>query len=293
MRSATNRASLCMNAARSACRKLVLMLCVLALCVGANADDHQIITFDPPGSILTLAMAINAAGTITGVYLDANNVGHGFLRAPDGTFTQIDVPGAGTRAGQGTQAESINPTGATAGFWVDASYAVHGFLRTPSGIIAKFDVPGAGTGASQGTYAYNINPAGEIGGVYLDENSVFHGFLRAPDGNITTFDVPGRAGTGAGQGTDTATVDALNAEGALAGAYVDEGDILNGTQVFHGYVRAANGNIIKFDVPGAGSGPGQGTNDSGINDLGVIPGYYVDSSGSESRLRAWSVRQYQ
>ena len=37
-------------------------------------------------------------------------------------------------------------------------------------------------------------------------------------------------------------------------------------------------NIITFDVPGAGTGPGQGTFGVGPNDLGAIAGFYVDSS---------------
>jgi hypothetical protein len=39
-------------------------------------------TFDPPGSASTFPRAINPAGAITGDYIDANYVFHGFLRAP-------------------------------------------------------------------------------------------------------------------------------------------------------------------------------------------------------------------
>jgi hypothetical protein len=139
---------------------LCVLLCTLALSVSASAKHPTIITFDPPGSILTEALAINPAGTIAGGYLDASNVVHGFLRVPDGTFTTFDAPGAGTGIGQGTIAFSINPAGAITGYYIDGGNVPHGFLRARDGTITTFDAPDAGTGAFQGTYAFSINPAG-------------------------------------------------------------------------------------------------------------------------------------
>ena len=73
---------------------------------------------------------INPAGAITGEYIDANNVLHGFVRNPDGTITKFDAPGAGTGAGQGTNPVSNNPAGAIAGYYIDANNVSHGFLRS-------------------------------------------------------------------------------------------------------------------------------------------------------------------
>ena len=94
---------------------LCLALCTLGLGLSAKAQDRKatIITFDAPGAGTgtfqgTIPEDINPAGVITGVYSDANFVAHGFLRAPDGAFTTIDAPGAGTNF-QGTFAVSINP----------------------------------------------------------------------------------------------------------------------------------------------------------------------------------------
>jgi hypothetical protein len=123
-----------------------------------------------------------------------------------------------------------------------------------------------------GTLGLNINASGEIAGGYIDFNGVDHGFLRTADGLITTFDVPG-TGTAAGEGTQIGGVDNLNKSGAVSGTYVD------GHSVSHGYLRAADGIITTFDVPGAGTAPGQGTVSSGINDSGVIAGVYGDASG--------------
>ena len=75
--------------------------------------------------------AITAEGTVTGVYADASNVYHGFLRTRRGEFIKITVPGAGRGDWQGTQSTSINPEGAITGWYIDANNAYHGFLRKP------------------------------------------------------------------------------------------------------------------------------------------------------------------
>jgi hypothetical protein len=73
---------------------------------------------------------INASGAITGDYVDASDVSHGFLRAPDGTITAtFDVPGGGTGSGQGTFTFCNNPRDAITGFYVDSNNTWHGFLR--------------------------------------------------------------------------------------------------------------------------------------------------------------------
>ena len=48
--------------------------------------------------------------------------------------------------------------------------------------------------------------------------------------------------------------------------------------VYHGCVRARDGAIREFNVPGAGTDPGQGTIPSVINPVGVITGSYADAN---------------
>ena len=100
------------------------------------------------------------------------------LRTADGKITIYDIKGAGTGAGQGTQAEGINPAGVIAGYYTDANNVSHGYVRAVDGTYTFFDVPAAGTGSGQGTFPMTNNPAGSIVGYYVDNNGAYHGFVR-------------------------------------------------------------------------------------------------------------------
>jgi len=66
-----------------------------------------------------------------------------------------------------------------------------------------------------------------------------------PQPTIITFDAPGAV-----NGTEVA---GINPAGVIAGSYVDANNAL------HGYLRAKDGTFTTYDVPGAGTGSGQGT----------------------------------
>ena len=72
----------------------------------AQNASSGIVTFDAPGSIPhgdsfdgTFPSGINNRGTVTGIYMDANTLYHGFTRSPGGEFTTLDAPGAATSVG--------------------------------------------------------------------------------------------------------------------------------------------------------------------------------------------------
>jgi len=238
-----------------------------------RARDGSFTTFDVPGAggagtgpyPGTLASFINPAGAITGLYTDTNYAAHGFVRAPDGTITTFDAPGAGTGSGEGTFVETptggINPVGEITGDSCDA-VTCHGFLRTPDGTITTFDPPG-----STLTNGNGINPAGTITGNDDDAGGVFHGYLRSPDGSFTIFDAPG-AGTAANQGTGGF---GINPAGVITGFYIDTNNAM------HGFVRAKHGDITTFDAPGAGTGASQGTEPLANNPAGAVTGFYIDA----------------
>jgi uncharacterized membrane protein len=306
-------------------RRIGILMLVVFVCFVSTAWPqeqpqwwgHKIITFDAPGAGTgagqgSQAPGISPTGAITGYYVDASGVYHGFVRAPDGSITSFDPPNSA-----GTEAWSINAMGAITGYYIDSSDVFHGFLRSHNGKFTTFDAPGADLtpGNYNGTFATNINLAGVIAGYYIDSSNVIHGFLRSHDGKFTTFDAPG-AGTGAYQGTYPFWASCLNPAGAITGQYVDASDMGHGfvrapdgtiTQfdgpgvgtfgtsinpageiagayqdaayAYHSFVRAPDGKFTFFDVPGAGTGKGQGAISEGINAAGVVAANYVDANG--------------
>jgi hypothetical protein len=312
---------------------LVVVLCTLGISLSVNAGGTTTITtFDAPGAGTTAGQGtfpsgMNPSGAIVGFTRDTNSARHGFLRAPDGTFTIFDDPNAGTCStscgtignGQGTRAYAINPSGQIVGFYTDDSARCHGYVRAANGTFTQIDAPDAGTGPfPQGTFPseftpMGINPGGAITGFYVDSSSVQHGFVRAsngpisefdpagsiltnpnaidqtgaitgfyfdanfvghgflrtPDGTITSFDAPGADMTGDGNGTFGV---GLTPSGEIEGVFVDVEGVL------HGFVRSAQGTISTYDTPGAGTGAGQGTLPESNNTPGAITGQYIDGT---------------
>ena len=157
---------------------------------------------DDPSARTTAGKGIKFGGTlpigfITGIYTDANanSVFHGFLRNGDGTFTNFDVPGAGTTGlFPGTLPTNVDGVGDVTGTFSDANGLSHGFVRLidTATIIAPIDAPGAGTtGMFSGTVPFSINLTGQLTGAYADSNGVFHGFLAtAPQVATPSFSPP-------------------------------------------------------------------------------------------------------
>jgi len=217
---------------------------------------------------LALCLALCVLGL--GLSASAHKPGHSII-----TF---DVPGAGTDPFAGTYAFAINDHGVVMGWYQNAAnYVHHSYLRAPDGTFTIIDDPVAATGFCEGTNAWNLNEDGTVTGNYEDASDVFHGFLRTPHGSFTTIDVPGAGSTGAECGGQGTVIGGRNEAGTIAGIYFDS------SNVSHGYVRARHGSITKFDAPGAGTDPGQGTymylSTGVINPAGAITGYYNDSSG--------------
>ncbi len=73
----------------------------------------------------TYAFGINKSGAIAGSYENKDGSGHGFVRAPDGTITTVDVPGA-SFAGP----TSINNKGQVTGT-VESNGVQMGFIGKP------------------------------------------------------------------------------------------------------------------------------------------------------------------
>lgn len=245
--------------------------------LAAQDANSDIVTFEAAGAgttsnFGTFPGSINSSGAITGRYIDANRVNHGFLRTPRGDIVMFDAPGAGTDAGLdfGTFPESINDAGAITGY-VSRSPVSHGFIRTPGGDFTAFDAPGVSSAPGDGTFPRAMNRTGAIVGNYSDANKeVNRGFLRSPRGAFTTFQAPGADTTqGSGNGTFPG---GINDAGAITGRYV--GRLVDGNVVYHGFVRSPRGEFTTFDAPESSSTLDEGTFPRSINDKGEIIGNY-------------------
>jgi hypothetical protein len=233
----------------------------------------------------TAVTAVDAAGDIAGIYIDANNALHCFVRPAGGAISNCDVSGAGSSVGEGTFPTTINTSGVIAGSYVDASQISHGFVRAVNGTITKFDAPGASQSKNRGTTVLSINDSGVIIGTYTtgtySTNSAYYGFMRSADGLTYTAVNDPSAGTsedanGKKQGT---TPVAMNASGAISGYYIDS------TSVQHGFVRSASGTYTAIDPTGVGTCVNQkngskfgGTTASGIDVAGDVVGTYLDTT---------------
>jgi hypothetical protein len=241
--------------------KLCQFVVAAALSVAPVAAQKSVfVSFDAPDAGTgnnegTAPSSINQRGDIAGVYLDANNIEHGFVRIADGTLTEFDAPTCTS-----TSATGINRSGQIVG-WCPAVPGIHGFLRQANGRFVRFDVPG-----SVSTFPIAITDGGEITGIYYDFDGPSHGFVRDAGGNVTTFDAP-NAGTDPGQGT---AVSAINANGEIVGYYADA------NTVYHAFIRDQSGNFTSFDAPGAGTQTYFGTWAGSINLSGEVTGWFED-----------------
>ena len=112
--------------------------------IDANSVQHGFLrspqgkftTFDAPGAGTSSGQgtgcpsdcptSLNDLGQITGNYIDANFVFHGYLRDLDGKIVTVDPVGTIF-----TFSSAINEPGAITGYYLDGNFVVHGFLRIP------------------------------------------------------------------------------------------------------------------------------------------------------------------
>ena len=87
-------------------------------------EDGEFTEFMVPGSTLTSAWDMNPRGEIVGVYRDASNRIHGFLRSGD-DYLSVDVPEA-----TATRAFGINAGGDIVGAYVDSANRTRAFIAT-------------------------------------------------------------------------------------------------------------------------------------------------------------------
>ena len=95
-----------------------------------STNRKRIVFQDPKASESsgagTVALAINDAGAVTGIYADAGGAIHGFWRSQTGRFSEFDPKGSVE-----TIPFDINASGTVTGYWYDALGQAHGLIWTP------------------------------------------------------------------------------------------------------------------------------------------------------------------
>jgi hypothetical protein len=122
----------------------------------------------------TQATGVNNRNMVSGFYVDANDVTHGFevnFKNPHkAKLMTIDFPGATS-----TQVLGINNKGQLSGVYTDAANQTHGFVDT-NGRFKSIDAPlGIGTTTLNG-----INDKGQVAGFFVDGIGNTQGFTASP-----------------------------------------------------------------------------------------------------------------
>lgn len=209
-----------------------------------------------PHADQTVANVINNLGAVAGQHDDTRGGTRGFLRTPDGNYTDFSVDGAVVTIPRG-----LSDDGAVGGRYDLPDDSIHGFFRDTAGNITAFDGPGLGAMEVAG-----MNASHDIVGTYaIDDQQNLGGFIRHEDGSFTLFAIDDAVPGGL-------SVIGIDAAGEVAGAYTDS------NFARHAFVRTGKGKLLIIDAPGAGGGFQQGTDVTAINDRGWLAGSYTDGN---------------
>ena len=130
-----------------------------------------VITF--PGAVATYGDFVNAAGAVVGSYRDADDMFHGFMRDPDGSFTTIDIPGMPNL--DYLFVNTITDVGVI-GFRAKAvNDILRSYILLPDGILYEVQFPD-----SISTVVRNVNQDGSIIGYYDATDGRRVGFVGRP-----------------------------------------------------------------------------------------------------------------
>ena len=158
--------------------------------------------FDVPGSSFTLLLGLNNAGDFCGSDIPGTGVQSAFLSV-GGVITEFTLPRA-----TASLAEQINSSNQVCGFFNDSSFVSHGYFRDSDGTIyAPIDPAG-----STGTIIFGNNDSNWMVGRYSDSGGLTHGLLFIPPNRYITYDYPGSTFT---------SLNGINAQGIVAGRYLD------------------------------------------------------------------------
>ncbi len=245
---------------------------LLSLCLAnppaANAGTYSFVTIDVPGAFGTDVYGINDNGLVSGLGFNSSFQSTGFLYN-QGSLSLFTAPLPGGGSAVDTEFYQVNNAGQVAVSYYGADGIYH--AATYNSVTAAWtylpDVPGTAENLAGG-----INNHGLVVGDTFTNNGFSGGVGWTWNGSqYSSFTAPGADPSLTPGGTATYSV---NDAGQIVGYAIDS----NG--IYHGYVKTGS-LFTALDVPGAAQFGGTSAN--GINNEGVVTGYYYsDSSGDFS-----------
>jgi len=260
----------------------------------------------PPCPTQTQAIGISSATglagqtpfpDIVGFYTDAAGATHGFVDSVGVQSTIDDPMGVKGVNGITTQVQNllgVNNALRAAGFWTDAAGNEHGFVAeintTVTPVAARYtefppakvnnDLALTGKNAAMATQTSGINNNNTVCGFYTDGNDINHGFEVVFNTGNHTFNRTLPLIPNANQIPNVKSLSPLgcNDRGGVVGFFTANdntvhGFVFDGTD-WHQYDAAGSvqtppalGNVI-------------GTTINGINNAGVVVGFFADAMGN-------------
>jgi hypothetical protein len=177
--------------------------------------DGTLTQIDYPGASSTQAYGVNDWEMVIGVYADAQNNPHAFLRR-GGHYLNADLPGAPSAT---TTPLSINDLGEIVGEYITTpSTNGFGYLQQFTGSFTLTTAPGS---VPEGTFFISINNWQQILGAFADSAGVQHNFLKA--GSVyQPFDLPARFAA------SFVSAQTVNDSDSIVGYYLDASSVAHG-----------------------------------------------------------------
>jgi hypothetical protein len=229
-----------------------------------------------PGSVQTQVTGLNDRGVTVGFWSGMNNASqvndnHGFYAA-GGRFHTVNFPTGDNASPPVDQLLGVNDHDVAVGFYTNGQGSNRGYtydIRTHQ--FSRVLVPGAPAGqAGPSLTAAGLNNRGDVTGFYAASSGQTDAFLRLSYGRFLTLAVPGASMTQAL---------GVNDRDEVVGVYtVGSGD----NAQTHGFTwRPGYGFRTVDDPHGLGA-----TTINGVNDAGVLVGFYTDAAGNTDGMIA-------
>lgn len=223
-----------------------------------------------PKSVQTQATAVNNTGVTVGFWSAANNANQvndntGFVLR-HGEFHSVTFPASSKANPPVNQLLGVNDDDIAVGFYTDAAGNNHGYRYN----VDRRSFSSITVAGSTSVTAAAINDRDQIAGLDTTSAGATEGFLRGANGSITHLAYPGASMTQAF---------GLSNRDEVVGVY-QVGTGANAAT--HGFTWTAGGGFKTVDDPnGVGA-----TTVNGINDAGVLVGFYADSAGNTHGMLA-------